>query len=98
MTSEELKKVIPTYPAIKVEGERKVVISTVIRKRYDGEYYLMKYEEVYEKQSKALLPKAIHSFHRGIYAYLIQSRFTSKWILDDNQEREEIRLSRLEKK
>jgi hypothetical protein len=89
-TPEGLKDMYPLYPVIrrKEEGEE-VVFSTLIRKRYEGKYYLIPVR--FTDMTDA---KAIHNLHAYVYKYLMLGVLTKEDIIDNDQINEVVRLKR----
>lgn len=86
-----LKESLPLYPVVRrQENKGKVSFSTLVRKRYDGTYYLipMKFEDKVEA-------KAIHGLHTSVYKYLMIGEHTFLDVKDDDQTNEVIRLKNL---
>lgn len=90
MTAKELKKVCPLYPGIRVEKtiEGYVVCKTIVRKRYDGKYYLKLITNAPEKEAKS-----VHELHTKVYRYLMLKAQTDE-VLDDDQVNEVTRLTK----
>jgi hypothetical protein len=86
-----LKEVLPLYPTVrKTEGEVKVCFSTLVRKKYEGVYYLipMEFEDKVES-------RAIHGIHSAVHKYLMLGELTFLDVKDDNQSNEVERLKNL---
>lgn len=82
----------PLYPSMKksVDKEGYIEFSTLIRKRFDGKYYLLK------KFLKGKNPdRVIHELHSSVYKVLMLSPLDSSWVLDKDQENEVLRLKKL---
>ena len=62
--TKDLKETLPLYPAVKKEGE--TTFSTLVRKRYGHNYYLI--PMVYKGETEA---KAIHGLHSEVHKYLM---------------------------
>lgn len=87
-SAQVLKESLPMYPVVRREEVGKeVVFKTLVRKRYDGFYYLipMKFEE----KSEA---KAIHGLHANVHKYLMLGVHNFLDVKDDDQTSETIRL------
>ena len=87
----DLKEVLPLYPTVRRQEDKgKVSFSTLVRKRYDGVYYLipMRFEDKIEA-------KAIHGLHASVYKYLMIGEFELMLIKDSNQENEVTRIKNL---
>jgi hypothetical protein len=90
-TPEGLKKVYPLYPTVRrEEKEGKIFFSTLVRKRYDGKYYLVPIE--YSEESEA---KSIHGLHAMVYKYLMLGVLTNEDIIDNDQTNEVARLNKI---
>jgi hypothetical protein len=90
-SSDVLKKALPLYPVVRrQEVKGKVCFSTLVRKRYDGTYFLipMKFEDKVEA-------KAIHGLHASVYKYLMVGELNFLDMRDDDQINEIIRLKNL---
>lgn len=86
-----LKEVLPLYPTVRRQEEKgKVSFSTLVRKRYDGVYYLipMKFEDKIEA-------KAIHGLHASVFKYLMIGEYNFLDVKDDEQTSEVERLKNL---
>lgn len=87
----ELKASLPLYPTVRrQENKGKVSFSTLVRKRYDGVYYLipMHFEDKVEA-------KAIHGLHASVYKYLMVGIFSISDVKDEDQTNEVTRLNNL---
>ena len=90
-TPEGLKDMYPIYPTIRrQELDKEIAFSTLIRKRYDGKYYLIPVR--FTDSSDA---KAIHSIHTYVYKYLMLGVLTKEDIIDNDQINEVDRLKTL---
>jgi hypothetical protein len=90
-TSKDLKESYPLYPTVRKEiTNNSVEFSTLVRKRYDGKYYLIPM-----KHSDPVEAKAIHGIHSKAHKYLMLGVLTKSDILDDNQINEVQRLTNI---
>jgi hypothetical protein len=90
-SSNDLKDSLPLYPVVRrQESKGKVSFSTLVRKRYDGVYYLipMQFEDKIEA-------KAIHGLHASVYKYFMTGVHTMLDVKDDDQTNEVTRLKNL---
>jgi hypothetical protein len=88
-TPESLKNSYPLYPVVRREViGNSVEFSTLVRKRYDGKYYLipMKYSDPAEA-------KAIHGIHSHVHRYLMLGVLNRQDIIDNDQINEVERLT-----
>jgi hypothetical protein len=84
----DLKASLPMYPVVRREEEgKKIVFSTLVRKRYEGVYYLIPF-----RVSEATEAKAIHALHAYVYKYLMLGVKNLLDVKDDDQTNEVIRL------
>lgn len=90
-TPENLKDMYPLYPTVRRQeiGEE-VAFSTLVRKRYEGKYYLIPVR--FTDTSDA---KAIHNLHAYVYRYFMIGVLTKDDIIDNDQTNEVIRLKQL---
>ena len=90
-TPENLKDIYPMYPVVRrQELGKEIAFSTLIRKRYDGKYYLIPIR--FTDSSDA---KAIHSIHAYTYKYLMLGVLTKEGVIDNDQTNEVDRLKTL---
>jgi hypothetical protein len=90
-TPEGLKDTFPLYPTVRrEEKEEKIFFSTLIRKRYDGKYYLIPMR--YSAETEA---KSIHGIHAMAHRYLMLGVLTKQDIIDNDQINEVVRLNKL---
>jgi hypothetical protein len=90
-TPENLKDTYPLYPVVRRQEQGKeVAFSTLVRKRYDGKYYLIPVR--FTDTSDA---KAIHNLHAYVYKYLMIGVLTKDDVIDNDQVNEVIRLNKL---
>lgn len=89
--SKDLKASLPLYPVVRRQEENKeIAFSTLVRKRYDGVYYLIPF-----KVTEMTEAKAIHALHAYVYKYLILGVLSFLDAKDDDQTNEVIRLNKL---
>lgn len=87
-TPEGLKNTYPLYPTVRrEEKEGKIFFSTLVRKRYDGKYYLIPMEYSGETESKS-----IHGIHATVHKYLMLGVLTNQDVIDSDQVNEVTRL------
>ena len=94
MSAKDLKKNNPLYPSIRRSGNEKgnAIFSTLIRKRFDGKYYLLPFMvEGFEDE----LPRLVHDLHAAIYRLLMLNSLDNTWTLDEDQINEVKRLKEL---
>ena len=85
-----LKDSLPLYPIVRRQEESKsIVFGTLVRKKYDGIYYLIPMKFKAETEAKA-----IHGLHANVYKYLILGVPHFLEVEDSNQENEVIRLTK----
>lgn len=90
-TPEGLKDTYPLYPVVRrQEIGKEITFSTLVRKRYDGKYYLIPVR--FTDTSDA---KAIHALHAYVYKYLMVGVLTKDDVIDNDQVNEVIRLNKL---
>jgi len=90
-TPENLKNSYPLYPVVRREvTDNGIEFSTLVRKRYDGKYYLipMRYDDPAEA-------KAIHGIHSNVHRYLMIGVLNKEDIIDNDQINEAQRLTNL---
>jgi len=95
MTSQELKEKYPLYPVIRrcLEEDNRIMFSTLIRKRYEGKYYLI--PNVIIQNADTEEAKTVHKLHAAVYEFLMMSPLAPQYVLDDNQENEVNRLKNI---
>lgn len=87
-SAQDLKDSLPLYPTVRREKLKKgIVFTTLVRKRYDGVYYLIPMK--FEGESEA---KAIHGLHASVYKYLMLGVHNFLDVKDDDQTNEITRL------
>jgi hypothetical protein len=92
-TPEGLKNLYPLYPTVRREEEGgKVIFSTLIRKRYDGQYHLIPMK--YSGETEA---KSIHGIHAMAHRYLMLGVLTKQDVIDNDQTNEVDRLKTITK-
>ena len=90
-TPEGLKDLYPLYPTVRrEEKDGKVFFSTLVRKRYDGQYHLIPMAYSGETESKS-----IHGIHASVHRYLMLGVLTKEDVIDNDQTNEVIRLKKL---
>lgn len=88
---QDLKASLPVYPIVRREEVGKnIVFSTLVRKRYDGIYYLIPMN--FKGESEA---KAIHGLHSIVYKYLMLGEQSLLDVKDKDQTNEVTRLKNL---
>lgn len=87
---QDLKASLPMYPIVRREEGKEIVFKTLVRKRYDGVYYLIPME--FKDKSEA---KAIHGLHANVHKYLMIGEHTFLDVKDDDQTNEVVRLKNL---
>lgn len=88
MDQDKIKKEIPYYPAITLSSKETPTFKTLIRKRYEGVYYIKTITATGES-----LEKAVHNLHKEVYCYLMSNFFPK--VKDNNQINELKRLEEL---
>lgn len=87
-TAKVLKETLPLYPVVRREVRGKeIVFSTLVRKKYNGKYYLIPME--YKGEDEA---KNIHGLHANVYKYLMLGKLDFLDTEDSEQENECTRL------
>ena len=87
-SAQVLKESLPMYPVVRREKSTKgITFSTLVRKKYDGFYYLIPMK--FEGESEA---KAIHGLHANVHKYLMLGVQNFLDVKDDDQINEVIRL------
>jgi len=90
-TPEGLKDTYPLYPTVRREERAgKVFFSTLVRKRYDGQYHLIPME--YSGETEA---KTIHGIHAMVHRYLMLGVLTKQDVIDNDQINETTRLKNI---
>lgn len=88
---QDLKASLPMYPVVRrQEAKKEIVFSTLVRKRYDGVYYLIPF-----KVTESTEAKAIHALHSYVYKYLMLGEYNFLDVKDDDQTNEITRLKNL---
>ncbi len=88
---DKLKEFYPLYPTVRREVEGSVVVfSTLVRKRYEGKYYLVPMK--YSGETEA---KSIHGLHANVHKYFMLGELNKKDVLDNDQVNECVRLRKL---
>jgi hypothetical protein len=87
----DLKASLPMYPTVRRQEEGKqIAFSTLVRKRYDGVYYLIPFRVTETSEAKA-----IHALHAYVYKYLMIGVKSFLDVKDDDQTNEVTRLKNL---
>jgi hypothetical protein len=87
----DLKASLPMYPVVRRSEEGKqIAFSTLVRKRYDGVYYLIPFRVTETSEAKA-----IHALHAYVYKYLMIGVKNLLDVKDDDQTNEVTRLKNL---
>jgi len=91
--AQELKAGFPIYPSIKrrVTPRGIVVFSTLIRKRYNKEYYLIPHVTEGPLEQEA---HTIHVLNVEVYRYLMNGKQEPWNVKDDDQTLENTRIER----
>jgi hypothetical protein len=90
-TPENLKDMYPLYPVVRrQEIGKEITFITLVRKRYEGKYYLIPVR--FTDTSDA---KAIHNLHAYVYKYLMIGVLTKQDVIDNDQINEVERLKQL---
>jgi hypothetical protein len=88
--AKDLKEELPLYPKIRREEKDKVIrFKTLVRKKYEGIYYLIPIE-VKEKEGDNA--KLVHLLHSVVYKYLMLGKFHFLDTQDNDQTSEIERL------
>lgn len=86
-----LKELYPLYPVVRREEiGREITFKTLVRKKYDGAYYLIPF-----RVTESTEAKAIHSLHAYVYRYFMLGVKTLLEVKDDDQINEVTRLKKL---
>jgi hypothetical protein len=87
----DLKASLPLYPVVRrTEEGTGIVFSTLVRKRYNGVYYLIPMKFKGETEAKA-----IHGLHSNVHQYLMLGVHNFLDVKDDVQINEITRLKSL---
>lgn len=90
-TPEGLRDTYPLYPVVRRQEQgEEVAFSSLVRKRYEGKYYLIPV-----RVTDMVDSKAIHNLHAYVYRYLMLGVLTKWDIIDNDQTNEEVRLKNL---
>ena len=88
---QDLKASLPLYPTVRrIEEGKSIVFSTLVRKRYDGVYYLIPMKFKGETEAKA-----IHGLHSNVHQYLMLGVHNFLDVKDDDQTNEIERLKNI---
>lgn len=86
-----LRDSLPLYPTVRrEEASKEIAFSTLVRKKYDGVYYLIPF-----RVTDATEAKAIHALHAYVYKYLMLGVKTLLEVKDEDQTNEVTRLKNL---
>ena len=87
----DLRESLPLYPVVRREiVEKEVVFKTLVRKKYEGVYYLIPLE--FKDKVEA---KAIHGIHVSVYKYLMLGGLNFLDVKDKDQTNEVTRLKNI---
>jgi hypothetical protein len=87
----KLKELYPLYPTVRREEiEGKIYFNTLVRKKYEGKYYLVPMK--YSGETEA---KSIHGIHSNVHRYLMLGVLEHEDVLDNDQVNECVRLRKL---
>jgi hypothetical protein len=90
-SASDLKASLPLYPVVRRQEEGKsIVFSTLVRKKYDGSYYLIPMKFKGETEAKA-----IHGLHSNVHQYLMLGVYNFLDVKDDDQTNEVTRLKNI---
>jgi hypothetical protein len=90
-TPEGLKDMYPLYPIVRRNQEDKeIAFSTLVRKRYEGKYYLIPVRVTDISEAKA-----IHNLHAYVYRFFMLGALSKEYVIDNDQTNEIIRLKNL---
>jgi hypothetical protein len=90
-SASDLKASLPMYPVVRRQEEGKeIAFSTLVRKRYDGIYYLIPFKVTEKTEAKA-----IHTLHAYVYKYLMLGVKSLLDVKDEDQTNEVTRLKNL---
>ena len=94
-SASDLKASLPLYPTVRreevpSEKGKRISFSTLVRKKYDGVYYLIPF-----RVSESTEAKAIHALHAYVYRYLMLGVKTLLEVKDNDQIYEVTRLKNL---
>ena len=94
-SASNLRDSLPLYPTVRreevpSEKGKRISFSTLVRKRYDGVYYLIPF-----RVSESTEAKAIHALHAYVYKYLMLGVKTLLDVKDEDQTNEVTRLKNL---
>ena len=85
---QDLKASLPMYPVVRREEVKGgIVFKTLVRKKYEGFYYLIPMEFKGETEAKA-----IHGLHSNVYKYLMLGESHFLDVKDNEQVNEVTRL------
>lgn len=90
-SAQDLKVSLPMYPVVRRQEEGKqIAFSTLVRKKYDGVYYLIPFRVTETSEAKG-----IHALHAYVYKYLMLGVKTLLEVKDNDQTNEVTRLKNL---
>jgi hypothetical protein len=94
-SASSLRDSLPLYPTVRREEVpnkigKEIGFSTLVRKKYDGVYYLIPF-----RVTDATEAKAIHALHAYVYKYLMLGVKTLLEVKDEDQTNEVTRLKNL---
>ena len=88
-----LRAKLPLYPTIYKEvNQKEISFSTVVRKFYNGKYYLIPF--TVKGQAEARL---VHELHSQVYTYFMVGELDMLDSVDSNQQKEKDRIKSLKK-
>jgi hypothetical protein len=86
----DLKDSLPMYPVVRrEEAGKEIAFSSLVRKKYDGKYYLIPFRVTEKTEAKA-----IHALHAYVYKYLMLGEQSMMDVVDDDQTNEVTRLKK----
>lgn len=89
--AQDLKNSLPMYPVVRrEENNKEITFKTLVRKKYDGVYYLIPIE--FKDKIEA---KAIHGIHVNVYKYLMLGVYHFLDVRDEDQTNEVVRLKNI---
>jgi hypothetical protein len=90
-SASDLKALLPIYPTVKKQEEGKeIVFKTLVRKKYEGVYYLIPMEFKGDTEARTL-----HGLHSRVHNYLMLGVHHFLDVKDDDQINEVTRLKNL---
>lgn len=86
--AQNLKESLPMYPVVRREEiGKEIAFSTLVRKSYEGNYYLVPMRVTEKTEAKA-----IHALHAFVYRYFMLGVKTLLEVKDNDQTNEVTRL------